>query len=235
MLKLSRSFVVVVALFSFGSLSAHAGGISWDGELDLILNDTGTGAYTGGTPGVSPFSGDAVWPDVCGATCTVDASEPDATGYLFSNGTGSITGLGVTSDGILSSVEIVDEAIVDQELVDIAALFGVTLTVGQVFDEYAVQSETGGEGTPAFRDWVVSFLYVTTDPFSDTSFVSSPPPNPDLVLWDIEEADNVYTALGEVGFVPEPGVALGFGCGALGLAWATRRRRVRSPAASGAE
>ena len=37
--------------------SAWAGNLAWSGPIVVIDNDAGTGAYTGGTPGSTSFSG----------------------------------------------------------------------------------------------------------------------------------------------------------------------------------
>ena len=204
------------------SPAAHAGGLSWTGDIEIV--DPSTGTYAGAMPS-DVFSGEFTWPDVCGATCTVEPFLPEATNYVFSDGTGFITGLGIQTDGVESSIEIIDEDLVSQEAVDLAALFGITLTVGQAIDQWVVSSESAGEFTPAFKEWSVSYIYITTDPFSDLSFTPTPPPSPDIILWELsQDEENLFFALGEVTSVPEPGSALGLVCGVALLALFRERR-----------
>lgn len=218
--------ILAVALLSFLAAPAtHAGSLFWSGEIVVVDTDTGAGTYTGALP-TDPFSGEFAWPDVCGATCTVEPFPPEATNYVFSDGTGEITGLGIPTPGIESNIEIINEDVVSQDGVDIAALFGITLTVGQTIDSWVVGSESVGEFTPAFKEWNVTYIYITTDPFTDTSFTPTPPPNPDIILFDLTEDDgDVFLAIGEVTSVPEPGTTLGLACGAAFLGLASRRRR----------
>jgi hypothetical protein len=205
---------------------------AWGGDLGgrriikNIDNDAGTGAYTGGTPGSTFFSGSLFYPDTCGVTCTVEPFGPTATNYVFSDGSGSISGLGVTTAGIEASVEIINDEVIDQGGVDLAALFGVTLTVGQTIDVWAGDSESIGEFTPAFVTWGVSYIYATTDPFSDTSYTPTPPASPDFILWAIDEdEEDAYAATGEVVFIPEPAAPMMLAAGALALRGLAARRR----------
>lgn len=51
-------------------------------------------------------------------------------------------------------------------------------------------------------------MYITTDPFINTNFTSTPPSNPDVILWQpFEDGGDRYTAIGKVDSLPEPGVA----------------------------
>ncbi|NNL84215.1 MAG: hypothetical protein HKP27_01095, partial [Myxococcales bacterium] len=93
-----------------GALSASAATITWTGVLRVIVEDSGGGTYTGGTPDVSLFSGTVTYGDVCGG-CLVEPFPPDEVNYVFPGGTGSLTGLGVTTVGVESSVAITDDQI----------------------------------------------------------------------------------------------------------------------------
>lgn len=214
----------------FAASNASAGTLAWDGELLLIFNDSGTGAYTGGTPGVSMFSGELASPDVCGATCLIEPFGPNATNYVFSNGAGTIEGLGTNSVGIESSIEVINDEVITQDIADLATLYGVTLTVGQTLDTWAFGSENDAEFTSDFVTWGVSFVY-TNNPFSDTSFVATPPPNPAFILWEIDEDDeDAYAAIG-IATVPEPATTFQLAAGIFTIAGLIRRRQiaVKSP------
>lgn len=223
--------IVLVVVWLGSAASAPGGDLAWTGTLLLVQEDAGTGVYTGGIPGSTMFAGTVFFPDTCGATCTVEPFPPDATNYVFSDGTGSISGVGATTIGIESSVEIIDEEVLGPDAVELAALFGVTITAGQTVDAWTVDSQTAGEFMPGFVAWGLSYVYVTTDPFTNTSFTPTPPPNPDFILWELVEEDgDAYAVLGEVDSVPEPGfiAMLGVGTAMLGgLAGRSRRRRVR--------
>lgn len=204
-MRLTLRFVAVtlglVVALGQGALAVD---IVWEGTLVVVEEDSGTGAYTGGTPDASMFSGSVNFPGTCGATCLVEPFPPFATNYVFSDGSGTISGLGSSSTGIESSIEVINDEVVGPDAVELAAFFGVTLTVGQTLDVWAVNSETAGEFTPAFVDWGLSYVYSTSNPFSDTSFTPTPPPDPDFILWQINEDDgDAYSALGVV--MPEPG------------------------------
>ena len=136
---------------------------------------------------------------------------------MFPNGTGGLTGGGGTSIGVESSINIVNDQLVDQDAVDTAALLGLTLTLGQTTDGWSAASETAGEFMPSFVDWNVEYVYSTSNPFSSTDYVSVPPPNPDLILFAISQDDaNIYFVFGEVTAVPEPGFELMLGAGIVG-------------------
>ena len=203
--------------------------VQWAGVLELVDSDTGTGAFSGGSPGVSPFAGYFVHPTTCAAGCLVEPFPPDATNYVFADGAGLITGLGASVQGVESSIEIIDEEVIDQDGVDLAAFFGISVSVGQTVDAWVLSSENAAEFTPAFVDWALTFLYITSDPFASTAFANAPPPNPDLVLFELYEDDgDVYAALGSAVVVPEPGFAtlVAAGCGGLALRGRSRRRRL---------
>ncbi len=222
--------LIILAVVTVAPIG-YAGDLAWDGTLVAVFDDTGTGAYTGGTAGVTTFSGTVTFPDVCdtGTTCTVEPFGPTATNYVFSNGSGTVMGLGASSIGIESSVEIIDEEPVTPDTVDLAALFGVTISVGQTLDAWAVDSETAGEGNPGFVDWGVSYVYVTTDPFSNTSYTPTPPPGADFIIWQInEDESDTYSAIGEVDTVPEPDARLAIAIGLLAISSASRHRRYAS-------
>lgn len=88
------------------------------------------------------------------------------------------------------------------------ALFGFNLTVGQTIDTWAVSSFMNS-GLPGHDVvWGLSYVYITTDPFINTNFTSTPPSNPDVILWQpFEDGGDRYTAVGKVDSLPEPGVA----------------------------
>ena len=205
------------------------GDIGWAGTLVLIESDSGTGAYTGGLEGSTIFSGSVHVPNTCGPTCSVEPFPPFAVNYVFSDGAGSVSGVGATSLGIESSVEVINEEVVDQERVDFAEIFGLSLTLGQTVDTWSVGSQTAGEFTPGFVAWGLSYVYVTTDPFSNTNFTPTPPPNPDLVIWQVfEDNGNAYAVVGEMDALPEPGVAAMLAAGLVTLrGFAVRLRRGR--------
>jgi hypothetical protein len=92
-----------------------------------------------------------------------------------------------------------------------------------VIDAYTVGSTTGGG-----LIWEVGYLYVSTDPFTDTSFAAAPPADPDFVMFEIDEgAGTVYQAFGVIN-LPEPGASLMLGSGILGLLALARRRGRRA-------
>lgn len=84
--------------------SAGAGDIGWTGTLRAIDVDDGTGIHTGEGVGSSQFFGSLHFPNTSGATCTAIPFPPDATSYAFSDGAGSVRGVGKTSLGRDSSV-----------------------------------------------------------------------------------------------------------------------------------
>ena len=132
--------------------------------------------------------------------------------------------------GVESSIEIIDEEVLDQDSVDFAAIFGITVMVGQTVDAWVLSSENAAEFTPAFVDWGLTFLYITSDPFVSTAFVAAPPPNPDLVVFEVYEDDgDVYAAVGRATVVPEPGFAALVAAGTCGLTLQGRRRMRRRP------
>lgn len=221
--------VLSSTLFLGLASSAWAGDIGWTGTLRAIEGDDGTGIYTGGVVGSSQFSGSLHFSNTCGASCTVNPSPPEATSYAFSDGAASVRGLGKTSLGSESSVHILNEEVMDQSGVEMGALFGINLTVGQTLDKWAVSSVTS-VGLPSHEVvWGLTYVYVTTDPFINTNYTSTPPPNPDVVIWELfEDFGDRYAAVGKVDTLPEPGVAsaLCAGVAALsGLAGRSRRTR----------
>ena len=213
------SFPLLVLSFAQG---AGAATISWNGVLRAVLADTETGIYTGGTEDVSVFSGSFNYGDTCGG-CLVEPFPPDEINYVFSGGTGSITGLGVTTTGVESSVAISNDQVVDTDAAALFAIFGLTVTPGTTPDVWSVASETSGD----VIEWDVSFVYLTTDPFSDSSYTATPPPNPDLIIFQLDEDDEVkYFAFGEVTtVVPIPASVWLFGSGLLGLIGMARRKK----------
>lgn len=135
--------IVLSSTLSLGlASSAWAGDIGWTGTLRAIDVDDGTGFYTGGVVGSSQFFGSQHFSNTCGASCTVIPFPPDATSYAFSDGGGSVRGVGRTSLGRDSSVQIINEEVLDQGGVDMGALFGFNLTLGQTIDTWAVSSFT---------------------------------------------------------------------------------------------
>lgn len=218
---------LVVAL-SFGLVSSAWGrDIAWEGTLVVIDFDSGVGRFQGGVEGSTVFSGSAHFPDACGATCTIESDPPSATSYRFSDGTGTVQGVGASSLGIASIVTVIDEDVLDEGGVDFAALFGLNLEVGQTIDTWNVSNVTSV--TSDIVEWGISYVYITTDPFNDTSFRSTPPPNPDLILWQLIEDGDQYSVVGEVDTVPEPGLAAMWAVGVTALAGLhTHARRGRS-------
>lgn len=218
-------------LLSFGVASSAWGrDFAWQGTLVAIEFDSGVGRYRGGVEGATVFSGSAFFPDTCGATCTVEPDPPSATSYRFSNGTGTVQGVGASSVGVASIVTVVNEDFVDQGGVDFAALFGLNLTVGQTLDTWNVSHVTSTASD--IVEWGLSYVYITTDPFNDTTFRTTPPPNPDVIIWQLIEDGTEYSVVGEVDSVPEPGLALmlATGTSALGgLSARSRRRRCPRP------
>jgi hypothetical protein len=208
-------------------------GAVWNGTLRRVEVNVGTGAYQAAVEDVTTFQGDYVYSDACNGSCTPVPSPPDGIDYVFADGLGSITGLDVTMDGVDSNVLIEDEHVVSTAEAALLTALGYAITGGTVIDTYTIGSQTTGGGLL----WEVGFLYVSTDPFPDTSFAAAPPPDPDFVIFEIDEgAGTVYQAFGVIN-LPEPGASLLLGSGILGLlALAARRRRQgpRSGAAPGA-
>ena len=211
-----------------GSARAADLSFSWDGTV-VVVDTNLIGAIHGSVvAGVTPFSGFIVYPDACDIGCLIEPFGPEETNYVFPNGIGGLTGGGGTSIGVESSVNIVNDQVVDQEAVDTAALLGLTLTLGQTTDVWSAASETAGESMPSFVDWNVEYVYSTSNPFSSTDYVAVPPPTPDLILFAISQDDgNVDFVFGEVTAVPEPGFGLMLAAGLVGLACAPRSRRGR--------
>ena len=66
--------------------------------------------------------------------------------------------------------------------------------------------------------WGLSYVYVTTDPFTNTNFTSTPPPNPDVIIWQLfEDGGDRYAAIGKVDSVPEPGITATLAAGVAAL------------------
>jgi hypothetical protein len=227
---LIAGLAVAAGLFGWDA-SARAADLSfsWDGTV-VLVDPNGMGAIHGEVvEGVTPFSGFFVYPDACDLGCIVEPFGPEETNYVFPNGLGGLMGGGGTSIGVESSVNIVDDQVVTEEDVELGALLGLTLALGQTTDVWSAASETAGEFTTSFVDWNVEFVYSTSDPFSNTDYVATPPPNPDLILFAINQDDgDLFFALGNVNSVPEPTSGLMLGAGVLGLASAHRARSRRA-------
>ena len=163
-----------------------------------------------------------IYGDTCGG-CLVEDFPPDEINYVFSGGTGSITGLGVTTTGVESSVAISNDQEVDTDAAALFAIFGLTVMEGTTSDVWSVASETSDD----VIEWDVSFVYLATDPFSDSSYTATPPPNPDLIIFQLDEDDEVkYFAFGEVTtVVPIPASVWLFGSGLLGLIGMASRKK----------
>lgn len=208
---------------------ASAGAIAWSGTLVTVDIDSGIGRFRGGVPGTSVFSGSVQYPDTCGATCTIAPDPvpgpPSETGYRFSNGLGTVQGVGASAVTTTTRIDVVDEDVIDEGGVDFAALFGIDLVVGQTIDTWSVSNIT-----PVGSDiveWGISYVYITTDPLSSSTFRSTPPPNPDLILWQLIEDGDQYSVVGEVDSVPEPGMAAMLAAGLATLGGLGRRHRRR--------
>lgn len=228
MKRMSLAAVTALAILAGwgGSAPAAALSFAWDGTVVVVDTNMAGSIHGSVVAGVSTFSGFFVWPDTCGIDCIVEPFGPDETNYVFPNGSGYLVGGGGTSIGIESSVNIVNDQIIDQDGVDVGATLGLTLTLGQTIDVWSVASENDAEFTSDFVDWSVEYVYSTSDPLSNTAFVASAPPNPDLILFTINQDDgDVYLVVGVVDTVPEPGLGLMLGSGLLGLAGAGRARR----------
>ena len=209
-----------------GSAEAADLSFSWDGTV-VFVDENLPGAIHGDVVvGVTGFDGFFVYPDTCNADCLVEPFGSEETNYVFANGLAGLSGGGGYSRGVESSVNIIDDQIVDEESVAFGALLGLSLTVGQTLDVWSVASETAGEFTTDFVDWNVEYIYSTSDPWSTTDYVATPPPNPDVILFAINQDDgDVFFAFGGVNSVPEPTLGLSLAVGALGLLGPSRGRR----------
>lgn len=206
--------------------SAGAATITWMGVLRVVVEDTGLGIYTGGTQGVSKFSGSFSYGDTCGNGCLEEPFPPDEINYVFESGTGTLTGLGVTTVGVESSVAINNDEVIDSDEAALFDVFGITVAVGSTFDVWSVASENEDDAIEdAGIEWEVAFVYLTTNPFSDRSYTATPPPNPDLLIFQVDEGDEeTYFAFGEVTIVPVPAAVWLFGSGLFGLVGMARMK-----------
>lgn len=222
----TRSAQLALALLlALPAPPAAAASLAWDGILRIVLENSGGAVYGAAVEDVTTFSGAYVYGDTCSGSCIVEPFPPDATNYVFPDGDGLITGLGITTFGVESSVEIVDEHLVDADEAALITLLGYAVSEGEIIDTWTVASETAG----AAMLWEVAFLYVSTNPFASTAYTPTPPADPDLVIFEIDEGDGVtYLAFGNVTTVPEPGSHLLLPAGALGLLALARRRRTKS-------
>jgi len=221
--------LVSVAILLAGSAS-HAATLGWSGTLRIVVVSETGAVYEDAIEDVTTFSGDFEYGDACTGTCIVEPFPPDATNYVFPDGVGSITGLGITTNGVESSVEVEDDHVVDGDEADLLTLLGYPISAGAIIDVWTVASETAG----AALIFEVAFIYDTTDPFASTAYTPTPPPDPDIVIFQIDEDDGeVYLAFGEVTALPEPGSTVLLGAGWLALMALERRRRAspdrRSP------
>ncbi|MFK7894679.1 MAG: hypothetical protein AB8G23_02525 [Myxococcota bacterium] len=232
--KRARLFLLAIAvqlLLGLPSISFAQGNlIYWSGQLDFIGEDSGTGALTGGVPGMSTFDGYFGFPTSCGAGCVVEPFPPDATNYVFANSGGHLRGLGASIPSVEASVEIIDEQVLDADGVAFAAAYGISATVGQAIDVWTVSAENTAEFTPAFVDWNVSFLYFETDPFNSTAYVPAPPAAPDLIIFEVfEDNGDVYEGVGPAA-IPEPDFFALLLVGVGGLVVCNGRRSCRARA-----
>jgi hypothetical protein len=220
----------MAGLAVLGCLIAWAGGaraadlsFAWEGTVAFVDTNQAGALHGDVIPGVTSFAGFVVYPDTCDAGCFVEPFGPDETNYVFPGGFGGLWGGGGTSTGVESSVNIVDDQVVDQEAVDFAALLGFSLELGQTLDVWSAASETAGEFTTSFVDWNVEYTYWTSNPFSDTGYVSTPPPNPDVILFSVSQDNgNILLVGGLVNGVPEPEIGSMLGAGIAALAFARR-------------
>ena len=196
---------LAILAIGFAMPPAHAADLSWTGTFEILLDDDGMSTYSAAMVD-DVFTGSFVYEDVCnpGINCIVEpqAPPPAQTNYVFTNpgNTGVIDGIGITTVGVESSVEITNDEVVDGDAQALAAALGLAVNVGDTFDAWTLGSETAGE----VLEFEIAFLYATTNPFSDTSYTATPPPNPDLIIFEIDENGETYEAIGLVTSVPEP-------------------------------
>jgi len=211
MLRMLFAVLLVICGSNLFTRSAAADLVSleWNGLLREVFADETTGVFSGATPDVSHFRGYFAYPDECvpATGCAVFLVDGE-TEHVFAAAS-AITGLGESVAGTDVRVVVADEVVADQDAVDFAALFGASLTIGQTIDTWLVSGVNAGDGTLANpMEWGVEYIYLTSDPFSSTGFVATPPPNPDLIIFEIGEDDfTVYEAVGQVTdatFIPEP-------------------------------
>lgn len=225
-----RTNLYALALFllvltaSNPSLAQYFG---WDGHLDVVLTDAGTGRYSGVLPGhiVNGYFGIPT----CAAGCQVEPISPNETHYRFDSFTSAAIkaprACPCSVDRTLrTKLEVANDKAADQTMADQATALGFTLSLGQSLDMLSMTGEMGSEGTDDFLDWKIRLMYATTNPLVDTSPVQIPG-TPDLVIIEIDEGSGtIYSAIG-TGYVPEPGFASLLVVGCCGLALGSRRAR----------
>ena len=194
--------VVLLCIFQFAfadqGFAQQSLTMEFDAELSEVFTDDGLGDLTGGTPGTTTFSGEIDYFDSCGTGCTADLSNPNDVTYSFSSGTGSYNGLGVTLSAASTRIGIVNDGVVDQDIVDFTASLGLSLSVGQTFDVWAVRASSSSAGSTPNVDWSIVYFYASANPFLDTTFEPVPPLGADLVLFEVEEVVSgpSYSAIG---------------------------------------
>lgn len=205
--------------------------LEWTGVLDILEADLGTGAFTGGTVGVSVFDGYFLYPEVCGGDCVSMSDPGQGTIYALPPEVGGIVrGVGTSAASVRNQIQVVDELVADDSFAETATMLGLPLSEGDVLDAWRVGGQAFADGEPAGVAWSLIYVYSTTDPFTDSSYTPDPPPGADLIIFFLSEGDDpsVYSVLGATTSVPEPGVALGLVLGgAVLVAMQVRRRDAR--------
>ena len=224
---LACALACTLALLAATPCLAAVLSFEWGGTIEVVAPGSG-GVHGTVVEGVTPFSGWVAYEDTCGVGCIVEQFPPEETNYVFPAGQGAIQGGGGTSFGIESSVAITNDELADAETVAIAAALGLTLSVGQPIDAWSASSESAGEFTPSFVDWDVTYIYATSNPFSDTSFVATAPLGADAIIFQLSQDDGaVFDGIGLVTSIPEAGFGVMLLAGVLGVGL-TGRTRARS-------
>ena len=195
------------------------------GSIDVTNADDGSGALAGMTSFGLWYA--HAWP--CGEGCSVEIVSPGEARYAFDAdhalGDLIVDDVGPAHGPVVrtrsSGFRIVDDGLVDQDLVDWAAPFGLVLTVGEEIDLLEFHGEATGASPAETVEWTIRAIYRTTDPqsgidgYSTSNWAGYPssPSSPDLLAVEVREGGGiVFAAQGEVFAVPE----VGFGAGLVG-------------------